>query len=65
MSVLAIIMKILSMKTFLETADKRQRHANGHLGEMGGLWKPPMAPGLPNRLAQLCGTVRGGSSRSG
>ncbi len=31
----------------------------------GGLWIPPTAPGLSNGIAQLCGTVRGGSSRSG
>ena len=27
--------------------------------------KPPTSPGLANKFAQLCGTVRGGSSRSG
>ncbi len=44
-----------------QTSKTRQRP----LGLSGGPWIPPTAPGLPNGLAQLCGTVRGGSSRSG
>ncbi len=44
-----------------QTSKTRQRP----LGLSGGLWILPTAPGLSNGIAQLCGTVRGGSSRSG